>query len=159
MASEYDGLSLTQLLNLLEPVPEPAPVSMMPQTVGWLWVATAIALLICLMTWRLIRRWRARAYRRAALAALKLVGENPARIAVILRETALSGFPRSEVAGLIGADWLDFLNRTSKDSGFTGDLGHALTVAQFQPNQPEVLGLNEQAQSWVRSHRQPEEEV
>ena len=32
MESEFDGLGLVELLDLLEPVPEPVPVSLWPST-------------------------------------------------------------------------------------------------------------------------------
>ena len=67
MSEDLSRLTLVDLLDLLEPVPEPPQVSLWPQTVGWIWLGLAVA---CVAGW-LGRRWlmnrRANAYRRAAL--------------------------------------------------------------------------------------------
>ena len=57
---------------------------------------------------RLGSRWRANAYRRAALRELKSL-EHPAAIAELLRRTALAIAPRPVIAEMTGAAWLDWL--------------------------------------------------
>ena len=39
MSQHLDGLNLVELLDLLEPVPQPMPISMAPQTPGWIVLA------------------------------------------------------------------------------------------------------------------------
>ena len=151
MDDPYEGLNLIQLLDLLEPVPEPLPVSWMPQTAGWIWLGLAVVALILFGTRYLVARYRANRYRRAALVALDGAGADPARVATILRRTALAGFPRASVAGLTGANWLSFLDQTMQGNGFVSGPGQALTDAPYRatPPNPDLTAL---ARKWVRQH-------
>ncbi|MDK3073762.1 DUF4381 domain-containing protein [Sedimentitalea sp. JM2-8] len=157
MEDRFDGLNLVQLLDLLEPVPEPPPVSWMPQTAGWIWLGIALAALILAGLRLLILHRRATAYRRAGLAALAAAGDDPARIADILRRTALAGFPRAEVANLTGADWLRFLDRTMAGDGFVSGPGRIVAEAPYRATAPDPA-LFRLAQRWVRRHAAPERE-
>lgn len=156
MTEDLSQLTLVELLDLLEPVPEPPAVSLWPQTAGWIWVG--LILLAC-TAW-LLRRWilqhRANAYRRAALAQIAAVGDEPAALAEILRRTALSVFPREEVAGLYGEDWLAFLDRTYGGTAFREGPGRILAAAPYAPG-PGAADLTPLAAEWVRRHRRPQE--
>lgn len=154
MAEDLSKLNLVELIDLLDPAPEPAEVSMMPQTVGWVWLGVALLVLIAY----LIRRWRAyrraNAYRGAALAAVAKAGDDPAKIAEILRRCALSAYPRQQVAGMVGTDWLRFLDQTGGGSAFSGGPGKVIASAPYRPGQP-VDGLSDLAATWIRRHRRP----
>ncbi|MCA0873043.1 DUF4381 domain-containing protein [Seohaeicola saemankumensis] len=144
-------VSLVGLLDQLVLPPEPAPVSMMPQTGGWLVLAALALILAGWALWAGIRRYRENAYRRAALAALKLADDDPAAIAAILRRTALAAYPRQAVASLSGADWLAFLDRTGGSDSFCSGPGQALAEAPYHPVGP-VGALTETAALWIRRH-------
>ncbi|MEM7670042.1 MAG: DUF4381 domain-containing protein [Pseudomonadota bacterium] len=152
MAEDLSKLGLVELIELLEPAPAPEPVSMLPQTVGWLWLML-VMLAFCTLGWRAWQRRRAaEAYRAAALRALDGAGTDPVQIAEIVRRTALSAFPRAEVAGLHGTDWLVFLDRTGGGDSFCNGAGRAIATAPYRPDtDPE--GLAEAARGWVRGHR------
>ena len=100
MTPDYEGLNLIELLDLLEPTPEPDPIAMTPQTPGWIVLGIVLALAALWALRKLVRHRRAGAYRRAALRELDSAGDDAARIADVLRRTALAGFPRAQVAGL-----------------------------------------------------------
>jgi len=145
----------TSLLDLLDKLVEPGdppPVSMMPQTWGWGALAIAVIILAVLAGFRLYRSWRANAYRRSALGALAQAQGVPEEIAAIVRRTALAAFPRKDVAGLTGADWLHFLRTTCKGSPFDGAAGEALTAAPYR-DVPPSAELETAAARWIRSHR------
>lgn len=149
---DTEGKNLVELLDMLRPIPEPPPVSMWPATAGWIWLGLGILALATWVGWRALRRWRAGAYRRAALAQLSAAGDDPVQVAAILRRTALAAYPRRDVAGLIGDDWLSFLDQSAGMNGFSSDAGEALLAAPYRP-MPAVPGLGQLARDWVRRHR------
>jgi len=95
--------------------------------------------------------YRVNAYRRAALKEIRAAGESPAMRADILRRTALAAYPRSDVAGLHGEEWLAFLDASYRGSQFRSGVGRVLATAAYRPAQP-VEGLQSAAVSWVRGH-------
>ncbi|PCH75135.1 MAG: hypothetical protein COC12_01950 [Rhodobacteraceae bacterium] len=153
MSTHLTGKNLIDLLDMLEPVPEPTPVSLWPQTPGWLVLGL---ILLALLVWGLRAIWmrhHARAYRRAALAELAQTGNDAARIATLLRRVALAGYPRRDVAGLTGAGWLAFLDQSYGGSGFSGPVGQVLLTAPYRQSAPDAA-LGDLARDWITMHRQ-----
>jgi hypothetical protein len=82
-----------------------------------------------------------------------------AALAELLKRTALSAFPREEVAALTGAKWLAFLNRTGAAMEFPTNVGALLESAAYDP--PSVLRLSEEqvteasglVRRWLKHHR------
>ncbi len=154
MSEDLSRLTLVELLELLEPVPEPADISLWPQTEGWIWFGIV---LVAGAGW-LVRRWRLRrrtnAYRRAALKEIASADNDSAALAEILRRTALVAFPRADVAALHGERWLDFLDRAYGGSGFRNGPGRAVATAPYArfAGPPDLAPL---AFEWVRGHRRP----
>ncbi|WP_118136573.1 DUF4381 domain-containing protein [Oceanicella sp. SM1341] len=146
------GTTLVDLLDQLVPPAEPPPVSLMPQTWGWVALAVLLALLLALAARALWRRHRANAWRRAALRLLAEAGDDPARISAILRRAALTCHPRAEVAGLTGAAWLGFLDAHGGGGAFTSGPGRALATAPYSGAGPDPA-LTRAAIAWVRRHR------
>ncbi len=149
---ETDGRNLVELLDMLRPIPEPEPISMLPATQGWVWLGLVVLLTLAALGRWGWRRWRANAYRRAALAELEAAGDDPAATAGILRRAALVAFPRRKVAGLLGPDWLEFLDRTCPGAGFSGAAGEALLRAPYREQAPNPE-LTRSARHWLKSHR------
>ncbi len=142
--------SLVGLLDQLILPPEPAPVSMMPETAGWWILAAIVGLALAALGWRAWGRWRANAYRRAALAELDKAGEDVAAIAAVLRRTALAAWPRTQVAGLVGEEWVAFL-RSSGD--FPEALAWRLVQAPYRAQEEDEEGVSNAAEAWIRHHR------
>lgn len=145
--------TLIGLLDQLAEPPEPPPVPMVPQTFGWVVLAVLALMLLAWFGWHMWRRWKSDAYRRAALAELSGVGDDPLPIANILRRTALAVWPRERVAGLTGPDWLAFLDTSGGGESFTSGPGRALADAQYRTGHTPVPGLGEAAKRWVRKHQ------
>jgi hypothetical protein len=121
----------------------PAPVSWWPPAPGW-WVLGGLLLaLIAAGAWVLLRRRRRRAAARRAqeelqaLRAALATGRDPAAfvrgLSRLLRRFALARFPRREVAGLTGADWLAFLDANGGGGRFRDGPGRLLTEAPYRP--------------------------
>ena len=150
---DLSGLDLVSLFDLLVRPDAPATISMWPQTVGWIWVLVALILLTAVASWLWLRQRRANAYRRAALVALKAAGDDPAKIADVLRRTALAAFAREDVAQTHGASWLAFLDQAAHPMDFSGcEAGRVLAAAPYRPQAPH-RDLPAMAARWIKIHR------
>lgn len=152
MKEEWKGLTLPELFELLEPVPLPQPVSMAPQTAGWIWLGLLLLAIVIASVWAAIRQRRKNAYRKQALAELKIASKDAARIAEIVRRTALTAYPRTEVASLHGADWLAFLDRSYNGTGFSEGPGRQIADAPYkrQIASPDLYAI---ARTWISTHQ------
>lgn len=137
--------------QLMEPT-EPSPISMVPQTWGWVVLALLLLVVLAYGIWRWIRFRRANAYRRAALHMLADAGDDPDRIASILRRTALAAYPRVAVASLSGSDWLKFLDDQVGGDAFSAGTGRRLATEPYRPTGPDPR-LRPLAENWIRKHR------
>ena len=157
---QYDGLNLTQLLDLMHDLAMPEPVPWLPATPGW-WIALGWLLAVLLVAaWQIARHRRLNRYRRDALAELDAIAarkdidpaESAQRIAAVLKRTALVAYPRSEVAALYGADWARFLTVSADNDARIAEAADRLASAAYRPGaDPDVLA--EPARRWVRRHR------
>ncbi|WP_119168161.1 DUF4381 domain-containing protein [Algihabitans albus] len=154
MSEDLSGLNLVELLERLEPVPEPPPIPLWPQTAGWIWLGLALTAAAAWLLYRWIAAHRAEAYRRAALREVAAAGDDPAVLAEVLRRTALAAFPRAKVAALYGEAWLAFLDETCDGTAFRRGAGRAFAVAPYATTAPQP-GLAPVAADWIRRHRRP----
>ena len=160
-------MGLLGLLERLEPVPEPAEIALWPQTTAWLWLGLILSGLLIWSGHQILRHRRANAYRRAALREIA-AAESSAGVAEIVRRTALTAYPRADVAGLYGEEWLAFLDRTggfdgsrrrvgsSAGASFSEGLGRAFVDAPYAHNANESsksADLARLAAEWVCKHR------
>ena len=152
MTEDLSGLDLVGLLGLLKPVPEPEPVSLLPQTAGWLVVGALLLALIGCLLWKARSHFRANAYRRQALSEVARCNDDPARLAKILRRTALAAYCREEVAQLHGPEWLAFLDKCYGGNDFSSGAGRIVARVPYQdvPPDPAVTKLVE---GWIKGHQ------
>jgi len=148
-----DNDSLVGLINQLAEVPDPVPVSMVPQTAGWLVVAGIVMAVAAWRGWRMWQLYRANAYRRAALKALAQAGDDPVAVSAILKRAAMVSYGRRRVAGLSGQAWVSFLSQTG--AGEFGETALARAAYQRAPAVADAQ-LLAAAQAWVTSHKVPE---
>lgn len=139
----------------------PEPVSWWPPAPGW-WLLVLLALaLLAVLGWWLRRAWRRHRRRArveaeldALLAAHRAGGDAralAAGVSLLLKRVALARWPRPEVAGLSGADWLAFLDRTGGHGDFADGPGRALARAGYGAPEPvEAEALGAAARAWIR---------
>ncbi len=120
----------------------PAP-GFWPPAPGW-WVVGLLALIaLVALGWllhRYYRRWRRRRLAFQGLTDLSHAFENAgdvtplvAELSILLRRVALTRFPRHQVAGLSGAEWLNFLDRTGGKGEFAQGAGKILAYGPYRP--------------------------
>lgn len=142
----------------------PAAVSWLPQTSGWGWLAVVLLLFAAHRGNRRLRTWYANRYRREASARLRAmhhVDAGPAwlgELNQLLKLTALAAFPRPQVAGLSGEDWVAFLNAQCTEPPFSEQHVALLASGPYLLQVPEQSvrhSLLAASQRWVETHRGP----
>jgi len=157
----------------LHDVVAPTPVSWAPQTVGWAVLAAVLVVLLAWWGWRAWKRAQANRYRKVALAEIDRVEvalrEDPSkgRVALgavneILKRTALTAWPRAEVAALAGEEWLEFLDATGEGRDFRGGPGRLLADRVYAPgglptDEKERQAFFEAVRGWIRHHRRADD--
>ena len=116
-------------LQNLNDIVLPAATSWWPLASGWYFLIGVLLIAIAWISYQSILHWTSNRYRRAALQELQLLTEgiqnaekrnsSLRQLPVLLKRTALSAYPRHQVASLNGADWYDFLNSQLKSPSFT----------------------------------------
>lgn len=158
-------------LESLHPLMQPEPPAWTPQTVGW---QVLMALLCLALGWAVLRGfqgWRARRFRRLALAQLQAVrhdlGVEALRVAAVrrvpelVRQLALAHAPRGQVAALQGEAWWAWLDDSLGDPArpFSAGVGRRLADWAYAP--PSALSWSDIGptldvlERWMRRHQPP----
>jgi hypothetical protein len=135
---------------------QPQPPSWRPQTIGWYLVFSIVALLLLWFVLHIVRHWRENRYRRQALSQLARV--EATQISALLKRTALSAWPREEVASLSGAAWLKFLDSSAHGPLFESAPENRLEEIAFSAKQlsgEDESALRAAAGAWIRQHQPP----
>ena len=122
----------------LEPLILPTAPDWFPLAWGW-WAVLAATVLFVFSIY-LYTKWRKKRLR-AQKAALKLLTQSvtphtPSSALEILRQAALSYFPREEIAPLTGIAWYEFLDSHTKETRFV-DKQHQWQEALYQKSSQE----------------------
>jgi hypothetical protein len=130
----------------------PPTVPWWPPAPGWYAVFALALAAVALLGWRLWKRWRANAYRRAALRELDR-RKDAGAIAELLRRTALAVAPRPVVAAMTGTAWVDWLAEQCPEP-MSPEVRRLLTVGVYgHPDSDSDLGaLRDYAARWVAHH-------
>lgn len=140
-------------LEHLNDIALPAHVSWWPLAPGWYLLLALIMLGCAWLAVRAWKRWRADAYRRAALRELAGADSAPA-IAELLRRAALARVPRSVVAQLSGTHWADWL--AARYAGRMPATVRAILAGGIYAApvaSADVQTLREYAAGWIAAHR------
>lgn len=74
---------------------------------------------------------------------------------VLLRRVAISRYGRKQVAGLVGAAWVAFLDERAGRTLFGGKLAPLLTASPYQPeDQTETQQLQHAIRLWIELQRE-----
>ncbi|MDD5037505.1 MAG: DUF4381 domain-containing protein [Methylococcaceae bacterium] len=140
----------------------PAPIGWWPPAPGWWFLLFGIPALVILLVWlwRLLRR---KTVKKQALGELEAIAQSDCgpqekvqRLAILLRRICLSVYPREEVAGLVGARWLSFLDQSLGDKRFSEGVGKLLLEAPYrrelQTGLDELFSL---CRDWIKHLPKP----
>jgi hypothetical protein len=140
----------------------PAAISWWPPAPGW-WLTLGVVLFLALGGFLLWRHTVRRRYRRLALRALSALEQQHlqdqdhmqlvAALSRLLRQAALLHFPSAYCAGLVGNDWLTFLDQNPGKVSFSEGAGQILATGPYLNRSPEVdaAALLAVCRSWLRS--------
>ncbi len=158
-------------LDRLHDIVEPSRVPWWPPAPGWYYLFALLLLGSFALAVRAFIRWQTNRYRREALVEwqrLQLLLADPSTraealsgLAEVLKRTALSVFPRRQVAGLSGEEWLAFLDRTGKTDSFSTPAGRLLEGAAYDPRLAATASESEVGQAasitkdWLADHHRP----
>jgi len=158
-----DPTSLERLHDIVVPPPTP----WWPPATGWLWLLGILAVLALWGSLRALAHWQRNCYRREALAALAraeaLAATDPGAalraMSELLKRTALTAYPRAQVASHTGPAWFAWLDATG-GTGFANGPGALLEQAAYRPGRGEAdcdaaraRELAAQVRQWIRRHR------
>lgn len=155
-----------QAIATLRDIHLPPLTSWWPPAPGWWLLAALILLVVAKLASVIIQRRRAAAAKKEGLILLSACrkvyettgdkAQAASEISEILRRVALVYFPRDQVAGLQGDDWVNFLTRTGRKSDFL-TIKDCLLQLPYQKNDTNTLvePLFYCAQEWIKQRGKP----
>ena len=142
-------------LQDLNPIIVPEPVGWLPLAPGWIVLGVIFGVLLAVLAWKRWLKWRGQRYRREALRELGAMPELD-RLPGLLKRTALSAWPREEVAALSGPAWHRFLDDSAGLETFSDGLGQRLDQLAYGSSKlaaDDEAALRAAARDWLRLHR------
>jgi hypothetical protein len=156
-------------LQNLNDIVLPATVDWWPLAPGWYFLFALLLIVLAWFGYRSLHRWMNNRYRRAALRELQLLADrihateerdaNLRQIPILLKRTALSAYPRKQVASLTGDDWFHFLNSTVKNPSFTESTANTLNTISYSSGELSVIDsqatttLLNASRQWLKQHQ------
>jgi len=142
----------SQVLQLQD-IHLPEGASFWPLALGW-WLLLAV--LMILATWLVLtalKKQRQRKYRAKIFAKFNILEKQLkskpsnaviAEINTLLRQLAITYYPRAKIASLTGGDWLHFLDKSGDTQGFSRGAGRILIEAPYVAESPtkQIENLN-----------------
>jgi len=140
-------------LSKLHDFYQPPPPSWMPQTAGWYALLVLLCVFAIWLVARAVARWMSNRYRREALRHLQ--NADATQFSALLKCTAMTVWPREDVASLSGQEWLKFLSASSRLDEFNSAPGNLIEDAAITAkpiNAADEQRLRQLASEWVRAH-------
>lgn len=146
---------------LLRDIHLPPAVSWWPPAPGW-WGLLVLLLLLGWGGYWLLLRHRRRNYRRLALQQLQAIAVQYQQntdsqqllksLSRLLRQAAQLHYSDMASAGLVGENWLNFLDRQLGGTDFSQGCGQVLALGPYQPDVEDVDGaaLLSLSRRWLR---------
>jgi len=156
-------------LQNLNDIVLPTPVDWWPLANGWYVVFGIVLIAIGWVGYRLVQDWKSNRYRRAALQELQLLTKgiqsevdrdsSLRQVPILLKRTALSAYPREQVASLSGKDWFGFLNASVRNPTFTESTFATLDTISYsrgelgEIDKTAITALLNASKQWLKHHQ------
>ena len=151
-------------LDQLRDIHLPEPISWWPPAPGWWLLALVACALLAWLIRFIYRRYKAKHYRRQALAQLKELKELQAgsdsqdqlrALFVLLKQTANCAYPNRQPSSMAIDPFVEFLRFSCNQSVFsqpTGELQTLLYAKQTSEQSHDIEALFEDARIWIKAH-------
>ncbi len=149
-------------LAQLRDIHVPSEVNLWPLDWGW-WVLIAFSVLALIGIYKVasahIRHNKARKQALALLDTVSVQQDNwPVTLNSVLKRTAMSYYPKQQVAGLYGKQWQTFLTSALRKDNKTLEDNLALLVSsvyQAKPNAGDFEACKSAVREWLKKARFP----
>ncbi len=147
-----DPTSLDRLHDIV--VPSSAP--WFPPAAAWWPILTILFFILLAVAWKRYLIWKSNAYRRAAVTEYARLSARPGvtvrEYSELLRRAALASGLRTSVTGLIGKDWIQWLEETG-GVPVPEKAAFALTVQLYKNDAVAAdVELAAFVRTWIRKH-------
>lgn len=158
-------------LQNLNDIALPEAVAWWPLANGWYYLIVLVLIILTWSSYLWIKRWINNRYRRTALSQLQVLvsdihdpekrATGLRQLPILLKRTALSVYPRTQLASLTGKEWHDFLNSKVSKPSFSRTASALLDEVSYSVG--NLDSMNDQAsgeliaacRNWLQ-HHQPE---
>ncbi len=148
----------------LNPIIDADPVQFTMDTIGWKILFILLLSALFVMIYKYYLHYKKNAYRRVAVSKIQELSlDNKSSTSFLisqimfeLKQTALQSYDRKTVAALEGEKWLQFLDKTKKQSTFSKHhdiIVSAIYKDEFEKN--DSFNLNDFAEmsiNWIEKH-------
>ena len=142
----------------------PPAISWWPAAIGW-WILALLIPLCLYLSYRLYKYLTRKTALKSAKKHFTVLRENQqlskreklVALSSLMRRTAVSLYPRTDVASLTGEDWLNFLDESIPNRDFNSDTGWLLTNALYSQNidSQYLAPLINLCESWLNAQKEP----
>lgn len=157
-------MAKVQELAQLKDIHLPEPIGIWPPAPGWYALAVLLLLLVMALMMALRRSYVQGLPKRQALRLLQQYEQEHklgkkdalicARVSELLKRVALAYFPRQQVAGLKGEQWIAFLNQTAKNVDFHKVYVELVEMPYYGgENNRDLSLLFQMSREWIRQRR------
>ncbi|MSR17139.1 MAG: DUF4381 domain-containing protein [Methylococcaceae bacterium] len=141
----------------------PEAIGWFPPAIGW-WLLIIFVPIISYLVIVLLQRFFQKTAVKEAKKLLKQLQTNNVltplekviELSGLLRRVAMSSDSETNIAGLTGRVWLDYLDSSLKDTPFKNGIGHCLVDTPYQKELPpdvDLAALFDLAKMWLNAQK------
>jgi hypothetical protein len=141
----------------------PEAISWWPLAIGW-WITMLVIPMLLWISFLIYKRLTRKTAIKTAKKLLAELKQDKTKtdtqkiidISALIRRVTISVSPREECASLTGLTWLEYLDKSVKDQGFTQGVGRCLADVSYRKSPAEninILELINLTERWLKSQK------